>query len=221
MNVAVLFDWDGTIMDSHAAILAAYRAATTAVIGRRFPDSQDEIDLIRPMRAQQSFPLLSDDPDTVALLIAAYNEAYVRESAASARAFAGIAPLLGRLRDSNQTLAVVSSKAGPRIACDATQESLDGLFATIVSGDTSAEAKPHPGPILDALAALDVAADQAVYVGDGPQDVIAGRDAGVFTIGVTYGLHSVSEVAGENPDALAGSVDELESAILGVISSRA
>jgi len=221
MNTAVLFDWDGTLMDSHSAILAAYRSATTSVIGRRFPDTQDEIDLIRPMRAQQSFPLLSDDPKTVAEMIAAYNDAYVRESVTTAHAFPGVERLLGRLRDGGQTLAVVSSKAGSRIAADAVQESLDSFFDTVISGDTSAEVKPHPGPILDALAALEVPADQAIYVGDGPQDVIAGRDAGVFTVGVTYGLHSAAEVAGERPDALANNIDELESAILGAVAIRA
>jgi len=205
---AIMFDWDGAIMASHSAILASYWAASTEVIGRRFPDTEEEIRLVRPMRAQESFGMLSQDGTVVAELIAAYHRAYMTNMHL-ATAFGGIPELLQDLRMRGLSVAVVTSKDSHRVAGDARKEGLAGLVDAFVTGDQTLERKPHPGPVLEGLTALGILPNEAIYVGDGPQDVIAGRGAQVFTIAVTYGLHDRDEITEVSPDAMADTVAQL------------
>jgi 2-phosphoglycolate phosphatase len=87
------------------------------------------------------------------------------------------------------------------------QLTLDTRAGAVVSGDTTPQAKPHPGPLLAAAAMLDVAPGDCVYVGDAERDVLAGRAAGMLTLVARYGyIHT-----DETPDAwLAdGSLDSI------------
>jgi phosphoglycolate phosphatase-like HAD superfamily hydrolase len=86
---------------------------------------------------------------------------------------------------------------------------LHGLFSVIISGDTSAERKPHPGPVQDAIRELDLDPSTVVMVGDGPQDVLAGRGAGAVTVACTYGFHGREECEEADPDFLIDAIEEL------------
>ncbi len=217
MIKAVLFDWDGTLVDSKKAILASYRDATTEVIGRAFPETEEEVARILPMRAQESFGSLSDDPAVVERLIAAYHVAYLRNSQSLAGAFEHTVATLTALRDRGLQVGIVTSKARDRMESDRDRYGIGDIFAVTVTGDVSAERKPHPGPVIDAMEALGIKGDETVYVGDGPQDVLAGSGAGAVTVLCTYGFHDRTESAELAPDYVIDDVAD----VLGIVDALA
>ena len=79
--------------------------------------------------------------------------------------------------------------------------------------------KPHPAPILLGLKRAGASAEDAIYVGDGPQDVLAARAAGMECIAVTYGFYKSDELTGLDPFAIASTMAELAEK-LGVRSIR-
>lgn len=214
---AILFDWDGTLVDSKKAILASYRDATTEVIGRAFPETEEEVARILPMRAQESFGSLSDDPAVVERLIAAYHVAYLRNSQSLAGAFEHTIATLTALKDRGLQVGIVTSKARDRMESDRDRYGIGDIFAVTVTGDVSAERKPHPGPVIDAMEALGIKGDETVYVGDGPQDVLAGSGAGAVTVLCTYGFHDRTESAELAPDYVIDDVAD----VLGIVDALA
>jgi HAD superfamily hydrolase (TIGR01509 family) len=220
MIQAVLFDWDGTLVDSKKVILASYRDATEKVLGRAFPDTPEEIALILPMRAQESFPMLAEGQADPAVLTQAYHEAYLVNSERWGGAFTETRSTLDALKGQGLHLGLVTSKSRDRVDSDMDRFEMHDLFSVIVSGDVSAERKPHPGPVLDAVRVLGLDPSSVVMVGDGPQDVIAGRDAGAITVACTYGFHGRSECEEANPDFLIDAIEELLPIVDTLIAER-
>jgi phosphoglycolate phosphatase len=84
-----------------------------------------------------------------------------------------------------------------------------GEFDAILGGDSAVEKKPHPALLQLALSRFQVAAAQALMVGDGDTDIEAGRRAGVITCGVTYGLGSKEDLLAAQPDLVIDHISEL------------
>ena len=143
----VLFDLDGTLIDSGAAILASFHHATQTVLGRRYED-----DVIMASVGGHGIrrQMAAFDEDRVDDLIAAYR-AHNMELYRDIRLFPGIEPVLERLRDSGRRLGVVTVKS--RVTVDLTFEllPLGEYFDVVVNGDDVTEHKPHPEALLLAL----------------------------------------------------------------------
>lgn len=221
MLKAVLFDWDGTLVNSKDAILQSYRDSTTEHLGKPYPVTDEEVALIIPMRAQESFGMMSDDPDVVESLIAGYHAAYLRNSQTLTRAYDGAVETLHSLLDRGLRIGVVTSKGRDRVDHDAERFGLASYVEAYVTGDVSAERKPHPGPIREALEAMVLDASEVLYVGDGPQDVIAGRGAGVRTAAAAYGFHTMDEIELQQPDHVLQSVREVEDLVQRLVDEHA
>lgn len=208
MLKAVLFDWDGTLVDSKSAILTSYREATSRILGQEFPVTPADVAFVIPMRAQESFGMMSDDPEVVEGLIAAYHRAYLSNSATQSGAYPGAAQTLSTLHAQGYRIGIITSKGRERVDQDAERFGLGEHIEHFVTGDVSAERKPHPGPVLEALAHMRLDPSEVVYVGDGQQDVIAGKGAGVITVAAIYGFHG-EEALAEGPDHVVRGIDEV------------
>jgi HAD superfamily hydrolase (TIGR01509 family) len=182
---AALFDWDGTLVDSRAALLRAWHVATDAVLGRRFPATAAEEQLVFTRPGRELFAQLTGD-DGPGALIAAFQAEY-EHSSELVRAFAGVADMLGALHDDGVMVAVVTSKARTRYAADAARAGLSGLIRHAVCAEDTETHKPDPAPVLRALAELGIAADRAVMIGDTAVDIAAGAAAGTAVLGVAWG----------------------------------
>ena len=206
---AFLFDWDGTLVDTGDVLLSCWHQMTERVLGYPFPVEESDRRKYLAMRASESFPTLSDDPAVVRQLFVEFDLAYAAKAPEHVRAQDDAAALLMHLR-SRGRVGVVTSKTAVRFRIDAAATGLADAFDIIVTGDDVARGKPDPEGITHALTTLGCDPAASWYIGDGPVDIRAGRAAGVRTIGISHGLHSVEELTAESPDALVSSLSEAQ-----------
>lgn len=206
---AVLFDWDGTLIDSGDILLQCWHLVTTEVLGAPFPITETDRRKFLSMRGSDSFPLLSDDPAVVARLDSGFTDAYLELASIHVRPHATSHTLLRALRSQGIPVGLVTSKTQQRLNCDLDVCHMNGLFDVIVTGDDVATAKPDPEGVNAALASLGASAEASWMVGDGPVDVRAGQAGGLRTAGVSHGLHSAEEILSANPDVLVADLGEL------------
>ena len=202
----VLFDLDGTIVDSGWIILASYRHATTTVLGRDYPD---EVLLARVGAGDLEAQMREFDAERSDELARAYREFYAPLHS-ELQAFPGMLELLRKLDGEGRTLGIVSAKRH-----DIVQLALDALgfgdtLDIVIGSDEAPRGKPHPDQILLALERLGADPDQTAYVGDAPFDVAAAKAAGVHAVGVTWGgIHTRERMEAEGPDAVVDTAEEL------------
>jgi HAD superfamily hydrolase (TIGR01509 family) len=206
---AVLFDWDGTLIDSGNILLTCWHEVTTRVLGAPFPITEEDRRKFLSMRGADSFPLLSDDPEVVRALDDGFTDAYLALASDHITAQEGSVELVKALRERGVLVGVVTSKTRLRMDRDMEICQLVGAFDLVVTGDDVTRAKPDPEGVLAALGQLNVSAASAVMIGDGPVDIRAGRAAGTMTIGISHGLHSGEELRDAEPDLLIESLLEL------------
>jgi pyrophosphatase PpaX len=203
----VLFDLDGTLIDSGPIILASMRHASRTVLGRE-PDEE----LVRaaiggPGLIAQMRDL---DPDRVDELVEVYR-AHNEPLHESLESFTGILELLPVLRDEGRTLGVVTAKRGKTVGLAFDRfPVLRETMSVLVGAEDTERHKPDPDPVLEALRRLDASPSDAVYVGDSPFDVRAAKAAAVGAIAVGWGgIHPDERLLAEEPDALVHTTEEL------------
>jgi phosphoglycolate phosphatase len=185
---AVLFDLDGTLIDSAPDLGAA---ADKMRVDRGLPSLP--LEQYRPMAGAGArgmlgiaFGMTPDHADFPAMR----EEFFVNyENAMTARtyAFDGISQLIGQLRERGLAWGVVTNKSMRFTGPLTKGMSLFATAATVVGGDSTPHAKPHPEPLFEAARRLDLPPASCIYVGDDERDVVAGRAAGMGTVAATYG----------------------------------
>jgi pyrophosphatase PpaX len=207
---AVLFDLDGTLIDSGPMIMASARYASRTVLGRELDAELD--DAVRATIGGPGLVAMMEviDRDRVDELIAAYREENERLHD-TLTAFDEVVAVLPALRAGGRRLGVVTAKrrAAARLAFQRFP-ALEVCTDVLVGAEDTERHKPHPEPILEALARLGVDPGEAAYVGDSPFDVRAARAAGVLAVAVGWGgIHTAETLGAEEPDHLVASAQEL------------
>jgi phosphoglycolate phosphatase len=186
---AVLFDMDGTLLDSWDALVGAYQDATTEVRGAPWPVERPDIDRVIQLSARDAFPLLADgDLELAARIQHAFGESY-RRRADQIALYDGVADTLRALHESGVRLGIATSKSRVRLDRDLEQTGIAELIETTICGDEVPAAKPDPAPIVAVLERLGLDPSRVLYVGDGANDVMAAQAAGVRAVGAGYGFH--------------------------------
>jgi N-acetyl-D-muramate 6-phosphate phosphatase len=200
---AVLFDLDGTLIDSAPDLGAA---ADAMRVQRGMPSLP--ADLYRPLAGagargmlHVAFGITPEDAQFEAL-----REEFFRnyEGCMTQRtyAFEGVAELLEAITALGLPWGVVTNKSKRFTNPLTATMPIFATAGTVVSGDTTAHAKPHPAPLLEAARQLGVAPEACVYVGDDERDIIGGKAAGMHTVAATYGyLGQQTDVAAWRADA--------------------
>jgi pyrophosphatase PpaX len=210
---AVLFDWDGTLVDTGEILLACWHSMSEEVLGYRFPTTEEEARWALSRRAAESFPQLASDPDVVAAMHVAFTGAYAKIAADYVRAHPGAEDLLRGLADRGVRTGVVTSKTTDRVTIDAELTGLMALVDVIVTGDDVEKGKPDPQGIRMALTTLGIDAGEAIYVGDGTVDVRAGKAAGMRTVALTHGMSDRAGLEAEEPDLIMDDLGPLLGAV--------
>jgi pyrophosphatase PpaX len=202
----VLFDLDGTVIDSGAIILASMRHAAREVLGVEVPDEQLMAAVGGPGLEAQMQALSPDRADELVTVYRAHNEPLHDELVCCA----GMDEVLVQLKDEGRRLGIVTAKRRQTVELAFARIPIEHLFETVVGGDETKKHKPDPEPLLLALERLGAAPDDAVYVGDAPFDVKAAKAAGLYSVGVSWGgIHGRERIEAEEPDALVDTTEEL------------
>ena len=192
----VLFDCDGTLVDSQQMISAAMQQAY-ARQGLPCPPLPRLLGIVG-LSLEEAFRRLADGADhPVEGLIAGYREAFFALRAAGEHD----APLYPGARDAIEALArrpdtllgIATGKSRRGVAALLAEHDLTGRFVTIQTADT-APSKPHPGMVLEALRETGVAAEDTVVIGDTAFDMAMARAAGAQGIGVAWGYHPEADL---------------------------
>lgn len=206
----VLFDLDGTVVDTRELIRQSHRHAVTSVLGRDMPDHELLANVGRPLIEQMA----AFDADRAQELLEAQRAWNHAHTAELIRPYPGVAEMLAGLKSAGCHTGVVTSKSGPTVqmAFDALPEVAEHIDVLVAVEDTPVH-KPGPDPVLLALDRLGAEAADACYVGDAPFDIAAGRAAGVTTVGVTWGFFPREAV--DDADVVIDEVPALEAYLMG------
>ena len=206
---AVLFDWDGTLVDSAEKSYRCYVKAFAA----------HGIDYDRALFERTYAPDWYRTYEDVGLPRAVWADADARWIASyetePSLLLPGVPEILERLAARGLRLGVVSSGDPARVRRELKALQVDGFFATVVCGGETERRKPHPQPLQVALERLGVLPGEAAYLGDSPEDVMMAKAAGAFAIGIPGGFPNRRALEASAPHVLAS---DLESAVSGLLS---
>ena len=187
---AVLFDLDGTLIDSVDLILQSFRHATAVVLGESPPDEVMMRDVGLPL-ARQMRDISEEHADD---LLRAYREHNARAHDQLVREYPETAETLLWLGACGLRLGVVTSKLQSLARRGLELFDLARFFDVVVGADDVSIHKPDPHPLLVAAATLEVPIERCAYVGDSVHDMAAARAAGCVAIGATWGIGSRAQL---------------------------
>ena len=194
---AILFDLDGTLIDTIELILSSARHAFEEWPVR--PTDDEWVRGIGTPLVQQLRAYAAND-DQLALLLARYRRYQNEHHDRLTRCYDDVPDVIAALADRGHQMAVVTSKASPIAHQSLAFVGLDHFFPVVVGYDDTARHKPDPEPVRVALSRLGVSPDDAVFVGDSPHDILAGNGADVMTIAALWGPFDRETLADARPD---------------------
>ena len=197
---AILFDLDGTLIDTIELILSSARYAFEGW-HRGVPTDAEWVSGIGTPLVQQLRRYAADDAELAALLDR-YRHHQREHHDRLTRCYSDVPGVVERLSRAGHRLAIVTSKATPIAHQSLAHVGLDGYFETVVGYEDTDRHKPNPEPVLEALTRLRVPTADAVFVGDSPHDIYAGRAAGVATVAALWGAFDRETLASAEPDHL-------------------
>jgi phosphoglycolate phosphatase len=216
MTFLVAFDLDGTLIDTPTGIVAAFTAAF-AEMGVA-PRSPAEIRATIGLPLKKAVSGLLGVPagdESVARGVRLYQESF-RELVlpqAGRLTFPGVARGLRALRDAGFTLTVATSSYTASAETLLAAAGLRDLFTTVVGVDRVTHPKPHPETARLITRDLGISPDQAVMVGATTHDVLMAKNAGMWSIAVSYGVHTVRQLTSANPTWIADSFGEVRDCV--------
>jgi phosphoglycolate phosphatase len=213
----LVFDLDGTLLDTAPDLLAALNAVLAEdglapmgreVLARRFGHGARAL----IVEARRCAGLPEADGDAMEGMIARFIDHYSARIAAETRPFPGAVAAMDRLGRAGVGFAVCTNKRAGLALPLLDALGLADRFLAVVGGDSLPVRKPDPGHLLGTIAAAGGDPRAAVLVGDSDADVAAARGAGVPVVGVTFG-YSPEPIDSFGPDAVIGSFDDLDTAL--------
>ena len=194
----LLFDLDGTLIDSIELILRSYRHTMRLHRGHEPSDDVWMRGLGTPLWVQ--FRHFTEDPAEIEAMVATYRAYNLAHHDELVRPYAGVVEAVLALRDRGKTLGLVTSKMRSGALRGLRVAGLEDAFQVIVGADEVTHPKPHPEPVLMALERLGAPASGAVFAGDSRHDIECGRAAGVKTAAVLWGPFDRSHLEDLEPD---------------------
>lgn len=211
MNRLAVFDCDGTLVDSQAAICRAMdecftshgltppdRAATRRIVGLSLPQIMQKL-------VPEAEPALHDS------LTQTYRTTFQRhraEGLVEEPLFDGIADTLAALDAAGWLLGVATGKSDRGLTLCLERHGLAGRFVTLQTADRH-PSKPHPAMLHAAIAEAGAAPDTTVMIGDTSFDMMMARAGGVHALGVAWGYHAPEELSAAGAEAVVETVHEL------------
>jgi pyrophosphatase PpaX len=208
---AVLFDLDGTLIDTIELIRVSFRYATEQVLGRALPDELTMANVGQPLRTQFE-DLAPGHADELTRVYREFNSAHHDELA---KAYPGTVETLEGLAGRGIPMGVVTSKGTEGALRGLDLFGLTGFFEVIVSADDVPLHKPDPYPLRFAASALGVPLEYCVYIGDSPHDMQAAVSGGAIAVAALWGAFAADVVLEPGPPFALNEICELPGLLLG------
>lgn len=204
MIKAVLFDVDGTLLDTSEYIYQAFEHSLKSVLGIKLDRSKIREVLGKPL--VQCYEKLVPS-QSISELSFAHKE-FQNKNSHLAFAFPNAKETLSKLHQKGLLIAVITSRARESATVTLEQAGLMKYIDLFIGIEDVVAPKPDPEGINKALAQFGILAQEAVMVGDSDVDIMAGKSAGTGTIGVSYGFHG-EKIGTHNPDKVIKSLLEI------------
>ncbi|MBD1223235.1 pyrophosphatase PpaX [Virgibacillus halodenitrificans] len=182
MNIdTILFDLDGTLIDTNELITASFEHTFKK---HNLSFTKEEIMGFNGPPLLDTFHNI--DPERADVLVKTYREHNLAEHDRYVKAFPYAVETIQKLKNSGKKVGIVSTKMAKSVHMGLTLTGLQPLFNTIITYDDVQHAKPHPEPVIKAMKELDADGASTLMVGDNYHDIVAGKNAGVQTAGVSW-----------------------------------
>lgn len=205
---AVVFDWDGTVMDSTHSIVVSIQAAS-ADLGLAVPDAHDAAWVIGLSLESALYRCVPDlTAEQLPQFLERYRYHFFRRDP-EIKLFDGILDVLSLIRQRNARVAVATGKS--RVGLDrvlAQVQLLDMFHATRCADETVS--KPNPAMLHELLEEFELEPEQVLMVGDTTHDIDMAAAAGMDSMAVTYGAHDIATLQKSNPGIMVSSVAEMQ-----------
>ena len=207
----VLFDFDGTLLNTIDGIVASYIYTWQTVSGRQVVRSE-----ILPWIGRTLADVFADeDPANAAELEDVYLSHNAATLANAVRQYDGISELAQELVDAGIRTGVVTSKRRRNVLTGMQLAGLPSEMVLACAMDDTDRHKPDPTPLLTGLAALDAPVEGSLYIGDAIYDLQASAAAGMDGIGVTWGAGSPAALRAQPHVAVVDTVSQLRDHLIG------
>ncbi len=211
-NRLALFDCDGTLVDSQAAICASMEEAFSSV--ERAPPTRGAIRRIVGLNLFEAMRVLAPEEDEALhiALVESYKHAFRSlrlNGLLEEPLFGGIAPLLAKLDAAGWLLGIATGKSDRGLKHVVEAHGLSGLFVTLQTADRH-PSKPHPAMAEAAMAEAGAEPDTTVVIGDTSYDILMARRAGAMALGVAWGYHDPAELTAAGADHIAERPEDIE-----------
>jgi pyrophosphatase PpaX len=205
---AILFDWDGTLVDSAEA---SFRAYLQLFASYGIPFDRDRFATTYSPDWYRTYEAVALARDRWAEADARWLQLYTEEET---HPVPGAAETLTRLREARLSTALVTSASRSRIARELSSLSLSNQFDLVVCCEDVGFKKPDPRPLRFALERLGIEPAAAAYLGDSPEDVIMSRGARVYAVGIEGGFPNRVALRAAKPDLLVADLPAAVDALL-------
>jgi len=204
----VVFDWDGTLLDSAGAIVHAIQASCRD-LNLPVPDDARARHVIGLGLADALHHAVPDlPPESTQAMVERYRFHYLAGDHSLAL-FAGVPDMLQRLKAAGHILAVATGKSRLGLERALDHSGLRPLFQASRCAD-ECHSKPHPQMLLELMVEFGIPAESTVMIGDTSHDLLMARNAGVDSLAVTYGAHPHNHLLDHQPVTCLHSVEELD-----------
>lgn len=209
----VIFDWDGTLMDSVSRIVSSMQTSAEK-LGLPKPSSEQAQQIIGLSLLEGIHTLFPNITSAHAdRLILAYKNEFKYQNETPMPMFDNAIKLLSNLKADKKLLAIATGKARDGLTHVLEVSNTADLFHTTVCGDEHSS-KPSPDMLYHLLKHFDVEVNDAVMIGDSCFDLEMALNAGIDSIGVTYGVHDAKTLSKYKPKAIVDNIAELEQLLL-------
>ena len=207
----LLFDFDGTLLDTNELIIGSFQH----VLNGRFPGKFTREDILHFLGPPLIDSFNTIDPENAEAMVTEYREWNHLMHDELAREFDGVSESLKQLKTSGLKMAIVSTKRNETIMRGLRLLDAEGIFDVIVGLDDVTRPKPDPEPILLALSKVGSTIEEALMIGDNSHDIEGGKNAGVRTAGVSWSIKGEAFLQSLNPDYMLQHLSDLQDIVQG------
>ncbi|MBN8210025.1 pyrophosphatase PpaX [Bacillus sp. NTK071] len=201
----ILFDLDGTLINTNDLIMASFRHTFEHFYPGRYQDD----DLKQFIGEPLYHTFAKHDENRAEEMVAFYREHNISNHDNLVTEFDGVFETVKTLSENGYKLAIVTSKMRNTVEMGLKLTKLDQFFPVVITVDEVENPKPHPEQLETAMKKLGSVREETIMVGDSQYDILAGQNAGVTTVGVSWTIKGSDFLASYKPDYLVDHMGEL------------